>query len=264
MTILPDDLQHMSPETVALLRKHGDLDHLPITRDELRTMEPEEVARLHKDGKLGHLLNPAKAEAAEAEAGTGEPPAGSGRSRRTWWWAAWTHHQPGAATWHEPVRDRRGASHRPTGRPPARRLVAPQACARVRRTTLRVKATSPDSSAGGVVTTERRTMGRPAPKVCPEPGCPNLDCTVHARKPWANARERRPRRMSGWAEQERNRRVMRRHGGSCHVCGEPGADQVDHVVPLARGGADEEHNLRPIHATPCHRYKTASESRGVG
>jgi hypothetical protein len=58
MTIGPDDLKNISPQTVALLRKHGDLDHIPITRDELSTMEPEEVARLHKNGELNHLLSP--------------------------------------------------------------------------------------------------------------------------------------------------------------------------------------------------------------
>jgi 5-methylcytosine-specific restriction endonuclease McrA len=49
----------------------------------------------------------------------------------------------------------------------------------------------------------------------------------------------------------------------CHVCDRPGADQVDHVVPLAQGGADEEWNLAPIHAEPCHRNKTQAEARGA-
>lgn len=33
----------------------------------------------------------------------------------------------------------------------------------------------------------------------------------------------------------------------CHVCGETGADAVDHVVPLAKGGTDEPSNLKPAH-----------------
>ena len=50
----------------------------------------------------------------------------------------------------------------------------------------------------------------------------------------------------------------------CHICGEPGADAIDHVIPLARGGADQEWNLRPAHHnTPnsagirCNRAKGA-------
>jgi 5-methylcytosine-specific restriction endonuclease McrA len=48
--------------------------------------------------------------------------------------------------------------------------------------------------------------------------------------------------------------------GICHVCDRPGADQVDHVVPLAEGGTDTEPNLLPIHSEPCHRRKTADEA----
>jgi hypothetical protein len=79
MTVLPEDLDGMSPDTIALLRKHGDLAHIPITRDELRTMDPEEVTRLHKSGELNDLLNPASGEAAaevEPEPQP-EPPLGS-------------------------------------------------------------------------------------------------------------------------------------------------------------------------------------------
>lgn len=55
-------------------------------------------------------------------------------------------------------------------------------------------------------------------------------------------------RLRGFARRDRNRAVMRRHHGICHVCGQPGANEVDHVVPLAHGGADDESNLRPITA----------------
>ena len=107
---------------------------------------------------------------------------------------------------------------------------------------------------------ERNPLRRAKPKICTVPGCPNIDCQEHQRPAWRNARERRPRTMSGWADQERARRVMRRHGRVCHVCGREGADQVDHVIPLARGGADDESNLRPIHAVPCHKAKTQREA----
>lgn len=65
---------------------------------------------------------------------------------------------------------------------------------------------------------------------------------------------------SGSKEQRLNRAVMELHDGRCHVCGELGSDQVDHVVPLAEGGSDGMDNRRPIHSEPCHREKTAAEA----
>jgi 5-methylcytosine-specific restriction protein A len=55
------------------------------------------------------------------------------------------------------------------------------------------------------------------------------------------------------------RRVLRVHGGRCHVCGMGGSDAVDHV----RAGDDHSlANLAPIHqdvAPYCHRAKSALE-----
>lgn len=34
---------------------------------------------------------------------------------------------------------------------------------------------------------------------------------------------------------------------TCNLCGRPGADTVDHVVPLALGGADHPGNWQPAH-----------------
>lgn len=65
---------------------------------------------------------------------------------------------------------------------------------------------------------------------------------------------------SGSREQRINKAVMEQHEGRCHVCGELGADEVDHVVALAEGGADTFENRRPIHSEPCHRIKTAEEA----
>lgn len=64
---------------------------------------------------------------------------------------------------------------------------------------------------------------------------------------------------SGSREQKINRAVMEQHEGQCHVCGLHGADQIDHVIPLAEGGSDGTENRRPIHSEPCHRIKTAEE-----
>ena len=65
------------------------------------------------------------------------------------------------------------------------------------------------------------------------------------------------------AVQRRNRRIVEA-SNICHICGEPGADAADHVIPLAKGGADELWNLKPIHhnnpnseGVRCNRVKNA-------
>lgn len=42
-------------------------------------------------------------------------------------------------------------------------------------------------------------------------------------------------------------RVLATMGTVCHLCGRPGADTVDHLVPRAAGGDDSMDNLRPAH-----------------
>lgn len=53
-------------------------------------------------------------------------------------------------------------------------------------------------------------------------------------------------RLSGRARQDRNRRILKA-SDVCHICGHAGADAVDHVVPLARGGTEHPSNLLPAH-----------------
>jgi len=97
--------------------------------------------------------------------------------------------------------------------------------------------------------------------VCSQPGCWRLrPCPEHVSKPWGGAKERRPSALSGRKLQQRNAEILAAHGGRCHVCGGPGADRVDHVVPLAEGGSEHPTNLAPIHDTPCHADKSAAES----
>lgn len=103
-------------------------------------------------------------------------------------------------------------------------------------------------------------MARPA-KTCSTVDCPHVQpCPIHAKEPWAGSKRRQRTLRSGSRGQKRARFILRKYNGLCHVCGQAGAGQVDHVIPLAEGGADDETNLRPIHATPCHRDKTAREA----
>jgi len=53
---------------------------------------------------------------------------------------------------------------------------------------------------------------------------------------------------------------MLRDNFICHVCVQPGADQCDHITPVAEGGTDDDDNLAAIHAMPCHMTKTQREA----
>jgi 5-methylcytosine-specific restriction protein A len=53
--------------------------------------------------------------------------------------------------------------------------------------------------------------------------------------------------------------ILERDQGICYVCHQPGADEVDHVVPHSLGGSDDPSNLAAIHDDPCHRRKSAAE-----
>jgi 5-methylcytosine-specific restriction enzyme A len=54
-----------------------------------------------------------------------------------------------------------------------------------------------------------------------------------------------------------------RHDGICHICGSRiivgERWEVEHVLPLAQGGEDDDTNTRPAHAK-CHRVKTAKDA----
>jgi len=69
------------------------------------------------------------------------------------------------------------------------------------------------------------------------------------------------------AEWDRKReRILARDGGLCCPCRRIGrvtlGREVDHTVPKARGGTDDDDNLQTI-CRPCHKAKTAAEARGL-
>lgn len=71
------------------------------------------------------------------------------------------------------------------------------------------------------------------------------------------------RRVVGETRQRRNRRILAA-SDVCHICGQPGADAVDHVIPIVRClelGVDPDlpNNLRPAHHNvepKCNRHKS--------
>lgn len=74
---------------------------------------------------------------------------------------------------------------------------------------------------------------------------------------WAG---RAPRAVRGTALRVRNARIKARDGYRCQMCGAlrtPEDLEIDHIVPLCRGGGDEESNLQSLCRTPCHENKTA-------
>ncbi len=50
--------------------------------------------------------------------------------------------------------------------------------------------------------------------------------------------------------------VADEYGTACHLCGRPGADTSDHLIPRSRGGDDSLGNLRPAHKS-CNSRRGA-------
>ena len=102
---------------------------------------------------------------------------------------------------------------------------------------------------------------------CSYSGCPVIGpCPTHKRKamPAPTVRLYDDRRGSstqrgyGYQWQQFRKDYIRRHPCCCR-CGKPTTD-VDHVLPRAKGGTDDERNLQPL----CgfhHKQKTAMERR---
>jgi 5-methylcytosine-specific restriction enzyme A len=63
----------------------------------------------------------------------------------------------------------------------------------------------------------------------------------------------------------RRLRILERDAGLCCPCRAIGrltlGREVDHKVPKARGGTDDDENLQTI-CRPCHKSKTGAEAHG--
>lgn len=111
-------------------------------------------------------------------------------------------------------------------------------------------------------------MPRLPPKPCTKPGCKAYAakrgrCEDHQPEPWKGHGSGASRGY-GWAWGRKRERVLKRDGYICQdqrECqGLTKADDVDHIVPKAQGGTDDDHNLQAI-CTPCHEAKTRGEAR---
>lgn len=112
-----------------------------------------------------------------------------------------------------------------------------------------------------------------ASSICRHPGCgkripePGY-CDKHAGEARSNWLRRADRTGSttargyGWAWRKTRERILQRDNGLCVPCLVQGrttsATEVDHVIPKAHGGTDDDGNLQST-CQACHKAKTARE-----
>lgn len=52
------------------------------------------------------------------------------------------------------------------------------------------------------------------------------------------------------------RKAFEYYGDICYLCGRPGANSIDHIVPVVAGGTNDLTNLRPAHMSCNNRKHT--------
>lgn len=102
---------------------------------------------------------------------------------------------------------------------------------------------------------------------CTVAGCPNLvarpgKCWQHQRETAIVTNMERRRSPAYGRAWRRKRHAWLRDNPYCVVCGAPATD-VDHIIPLAAGGADDAANYQSM-CSFCHKRKTAAEDGGFG
>lgn len=68
-------------------------------------------------------------------------------------------------------------------------------------------------------------------------------------------------RTRGRAWQAKRREVMLRDQYTCASCGAVGHHEVDHKIPLERGGSGMNDDNLQLLCSTCHKTKTADEAR---
>ena len=108
-------------------------------------------------------------------------------------------------------------------------------------------------------------MPRRAPSPCSYAGCGQL-ATDQGRCPdhphphrWGQRPDERERYgLTSHQYKQLKKRITRRDQGRCYLCGQPG-HTLDHIWPLAEGGAPTDPDNLGIICEPCHATKSAQE-----
>jgi 5-methylcytosine-specific restriction protein A len=100
-----------------------------------------------------------------------------------------------------------------------------------------------------------------ANKICGRKTCGEIAdngnyCPEHTltQNNWATSKRKT---IPGWARLRQH--TMHRDNNTCQVCGAP-ATEVDHIIPLSRGGTSRTNNLQAI-CTECNKQKNYRERR---
>ncbi|MFJ3634641.1 HNH endonuclease [Streptomyces sp. NPDC090112] len=105
-----------------------------------------------------------------------------------------------------------------------------------------------------------------AASVCLVGGCPRRTvrsgrCEGHAppERAWARKSARNLTRDAAWERRVRPRALVR-DGFACTSCGARESLEVDHIIPISRGGTWELENAQTL-CKSCHWQKTLWERR---
>ena len=87
-------------------------------------------------------------------------------------------------------------------------------------------------------------------------GTKAVNDTHQPKSRWGHGRGGRPWRR-------KRDEIFKRDKYTCQVCDRVGGElELDHIMNVARGGTDDDSNLRTI-CTACHKPKTHAESQEI-